>query len=136
MDLSSEKSKIESHPLLPSGSWEGFYTYATNGGGAPHEILCEFIFKNETIVGSGQDDIGAFQWRGDYNLGSMTCSLKKFYNSHTVVYTGHIDDNGIWGTWNLNGMTGGFHLWPAKMEQKNKVALKNVKVVTVDLPTF
>lgn len=112
---------LESHQLLPSGSWDGFYLYGS-GGGREHPMPSQLQFAKGMITGGGSDDVGSFSWRGTYDLGSMTCSMTKTYGTHTVDYQGHIDENGIWGTWRLSFSSGGFHLWPAKPAQSEEEA--------------
>lgn len=101
------------HPLLPNGAWDGFYTY-TQGPGDEHPMPSHFTFSNSQIQGAGSDDVGGFSWRGTYDLTNMTCQLTKCYSTHSVDYSGFIDEQGIWGQWKLFRMTGWFHLWPAK----------------------
>jgi hypothetical protein len=39
-----------------------------------------------------------------------------------VYYDGHVDENGIWGTWYIPPfMSGGFHIWPKKREADESV---------------
>ena len=48
--------------------------------------------------------------------------MKKTYHTHTLIYDGHADENGIWGKWRFpNGsfVTAGFHLWPRKGEAES-----------------
>jgi len=112
---------VETHQLLPSGSWDGFYLYGS-GTGMEHPMPSQMQFANGMISGSGGDDVGAFSWKGTYDLGTMTCSMTKSYVTHDVDYQGHIDENGIWGTWTLYSSRGGFHLWPAKPAQAKEEA--------------
>ncbi len=104
----------ELHPLFPSGDWEGFYKY-------PYDILppgqMEFFlnFKAGVVTGGGSDEVGAFSWKGTYDTKALTCQLTKYYASHSVYYHGHVDENGIWGNWQINTFNkGGFHVWPKK----------------------
>lgn len=112
--INTEKNKDtnETHPLFPSGEWEGFYTYAFGPDAQQHKMSLQIDFKNNLITGSGGDDIGAFSWRGTYDKNALKCSLTKNYGSHTVFYEGSVDENGIWGTWTLSWGHGGFHIWP------------------------
>lgn len=75
-------------------------------------MYCMMTFSQGKLTGEGGDDVGPFRWRGQYDKEQMSCRMIKFYPFHDVIYEGHVDENGIWGTWNLSGMTGGFHLWP------------------------
>jgi hypothetical protein len=111
--------ELESHQFLPSGSWDGFFLYGS-GGGTEHPMPCQLQFANGVVTGAGSDDVGAFSWKGIYDLERMTCSMTKTYGTHTVDYQGHIDENGIWGTWRLSFGGGGFHLWPARPAQSGE----------------
>jgi len=50
----------------------------------------------------------------------MRCTIVKSYPTHRVHYEGYIDENGIWGNWQLNFNSGGFHLWPKEGAVANK----------------
>jgi hypothetical protein len=80
-----------------------------------HLTFCENI-----ITGRGSDDIGHFSWEGNYNTQSMTVNMTKFYLTHEVHYQGWIDENGIWGNWNIGACKGGFHIWPKESFQKKE----------------
>ncbi len=137
----------EQHPLLPSGSWDGFYVYKKNNN--KHKMVFLLKFKDGKISGSGNDDVGGFSFVGSYNLESMNCYLTKQYTTHSILYKGYIDENGIWGKWshpyepnaglseekhNLLmsllelDLTGGFHFWPSK-GASNTNAAEQVKEV-------
>ena len=48
--------------------------------------------------------------------------MTKYYATHTVFYDGNVDENGIWGNWEITpSMRGGFHLWPKKNEETAQV---------------
>ena len=110
------------HPLLPSGDWEGFYIYQQGPGSDQHKMEMRLNFENGIISGSGSDDVAAHSWRGNYDLKSMSCELTKNYPSHSVRYQGNIDENGIWGNWQLNIWQGGFHIWPKKQKEEEEEA--------------
>ena len=118
----NNKLNLEQHPLFPSGEWEGFYSYTPSD---KHQMKTSLIFKKCTIKGLGSDDIGEFTWKGIYNKDELTCSLEKRYKNHSVNYSGNIDENGIWGQWNIDSEKGGFHLWPKGTN--NLSPLKEVK---------
>ncbi len=138
MKTSSNKDfnqETETHPLLPSGEWVGFYCYHHNS--EQYKMLIELFFSNSVVSGSGVDDVSSFTWTGKYDLENFKIAMTKHYSTHTVEYKGDIDENGIWGIWEINhdfskvpqhlvpsikeafknDLTGGFHIWPKKSEK-------------------
>ena len=112
----------ETHPLFPSGDWEGFYTYVFGPGADRHPMAFLLDFQNNQVSGAGGDDVGPFRWRGQYDKEALRCQMTKYYATHTVFYDGQVDENGIWGTWTIGGyFSGGFHIWP-KAEAENEAA--------------
>jgi hypothetical protein len=70
-------------------------------------------FANGSITGDGRDDIGPFLMRGRYDSASLECYWTKSYiGAHDVFYRGFREGKGIWGTWELARLRGGFHIWP------------------------
>ncbi len=123
MKTSGDHSPSETHPLFPSGDWEGFYTYAFGPGAERHPMVFHLDFKNGTVNGAGSDDIAPFRWRGHYDKEALRCQMTKYYASHTVFYDGQVDENGIWGRWTIGGyFSGGFHIWPKAGEEKEAAA--------------
>lgn len=128
----SKDQEVESFPLLPSGDWEGFYCY--NHSPEQHKMSIELTFSNRQVSGSGVDDVAAFTWTGKYDLETLKIEMTKHYTTHNVWYKGDIDENGIWGTWEIahdyskipphlietikeafkDDIMGGFHIWPKK----------------------
>lgn len=112
MESDKNKDTTETHPLFPSGEWEGFYTYSWS----QHRHMMDFTlnFQNNQVNGSGSDDIGGFRWLGTYDTVELRCPMTKhYYARHKVIYDGYVDENGIWGTWTIADFgKGGFHLWP------------------------
>lgn len=107
------EEKLETNPLFPSGEWEGFYTHEFGPHARRHLMSFTLTFKNGTVSGSGIDDINYFSWRGKYDTEKLRCWMQKLYPSHLVFYDGHVDENGIWGSWEIPPYyRGGFHLWP------------------------
>jgi len=94
---------------IPDGEWKGFYIYKT--AGVKHKMNCFFTFKNGKINGHGDDDIGNYTWRGNYDK-DLKVTMTKIYSTHSVFYTGYADENGMWGKWKTMNISGGFHLWP------------------------
>ena len=127
--------EVETHPLLPSCEWVGFYCYHQNS--EQHKMLIELFFSNSIVSGSGVDDVAPFTWTGKYDIEKFKIVMTKHYVTHKVEYRGDIDENGIWGIWEImhdyskvsqhmaetikkafkNEITGGFHIWPKKSEQ-------------------
>ena len=110
----------ETHPLFPSGPWEGFYLYPLDVH--QHRMEIWFQFNDGIITGGGSDDVNVFIWRGTYDTAALQCAMVKYYPTHTVQYQGHADENGIWGRWTLPGATDGFHIWPKKEGENREEA--------------
>jgi hypothetical protein len=124
--MSSDKNKdlLETHPLFPSGDWEGFYTYTGWAAGYQEKMAVFLNFKDNVVEGGGSDPVGAFTWRGTYDKVEMRCTMTKYYASHQVHYEGRVDENGIWGQWSISDhWKGGFHIWP-KPGAENAVAVE------------
>lgn len=110
------KSQFEQHPHFPSGEWEGFYLQY----GTQHKMTCMLDFKDGKVTGSGSDIIGAFSWKGNYDVKEGNCQIVKHYlGQHDVYYSGYVDENGFWGHWKHFGIGEGFHIWPKKSNQSN-----------------
>lgn len=108
----------ETHELFPSGDWEGFYLYPYSSKSDRHMMYFTLNFQDQQVTGSGSDDVGSFTWSGSYDKENMECVLIKHYATHIVNYQGKVDENGIWGKWNISYFSGGFHLWPKKREEE------------------
>jgi hypothetical protein len=72
------------------------------------------VFKDGSVSGDGNDDIGLFLVRGKYDAASSECHWTKTYpGSHDVYYRRFREGKGIWGTWEIGTLAhGGFHIWP------------------------
>lgn len=125
----------ETHPLFPSGTWEGFYTYREGPEAAQCPMRCQINFSEGLLNGGGGDNIGSFRWQGHYDISTMSCNMVKSYNTHQVHYSGQVDENGIWGSWHLDSMHGGFHLWPQKGTEEKEVA-KEQQEMTIGEPVL
>lgn len=133
----------ELHPHLPSGEWEGFYCYDYSA--EQHKMQVELNFSASEVSGAGADDVAAFTWDGTYDLDAFKINMMKRYATHGVWYKGDIDENGIWGIWEINldylnlpaslvdsvkevfkdQLKGGFHIWPKKRQRARiRMALK------------
>lgn len=109
---------LETNPLFPSGEWEGFYTHAFGPDARRHKMSFALTFKNAKVSGSGIDDVNRFSWRGSYDTERLRCWMQKRYPTHTVFYDGYVDQNGIWGSWEIPPYCrGGFHIWPKGLSE-------------------
>ncbi len=127
----SVNNSVESHPLFPSGDWEGFYLYRWSG--FRHMMAFTLDFREGTVSGHGCDDIAPFNWSGIYDVDQLRCRMTKHYATHTVEYDGYVDENGIWGTWTIGqGFSGGFHLWPKPGFKKEETAEALSEALTLD----
>ena len=96
---------------FPSGQWVGFYVYSHRS----RRYLMDLVltFHGGIISGEGADGIGLFGIDGRYDPKAAECSwVKTYFGRHSVEYTGYREQKGIWGTWTLPGLKGGFHIWP------------------------
>ena len=138
-DKSNEPLKaweeLEKHSLFPSGEWEGFYTYSFGPDSQRHIMSFALTFKNKSVSGSGIDNVSRFIWRGHYDTEKLRCWMQKRYPSHTVSYDGYVDQNGIWGSWEIPPhYRGGFHIWPKGLSQNLTVEDKETVPETAKLP--
>jgi hypothetical protein len=101
-----------SDDVFPSGPWLGFYTYA--GQPDRHRMDLALTFATAMITGEGTDDLGAFIIRGRYDVNAKESHWNKGYiGRHDVYYRGFREGKGIWGTWEIGSVRGGFKIWPA-----------------------
>ena len=95
---------------LPSGRWIGFYCYTWSR--SRHRMDLRLEITPERITGSGIDDVGGFLITGRVHEDRQVTWVKT-YRTHEVIYSGHADHNGIWGTWKIPSQaSGGFRIWP------------------------
>ncbi|HMJ64441.1 MAG TPA: hypothetical protein VK615_03740 [Candidatus Binatia bacterium] len=103
-----------SDSLFPTGQWTGFYSYAPQN---KHRMDMHLTFARGSIAGEGKDDVGVFFIKGKYDTATKECHWTKTYpGSHDVYYRGFREGKGIWGKWELNWGSGGFHIWPRSEE--------------------
>jgi len=100
-----------SDKMYPSGPWTGFYNYTPKD---KHRMDLHLTFTNGRITGEGNDDVGPFVIKGQYDAQSAECHWTKTYaGAHDVFYRGFREGKGIWGTWEIREQShGGFHIWP------------------------
>jgi hypothetical protein len=105
---------------FPSGEWTGYYVYS--GSSRRHSMDLILEFRRGVISGEGTDDIGPFVIAGRYSESTLECSWAKTYvGRHTVKYTGFREGKGIWGTWDMPSIKGGFQIWPIGNQTLTKV---------------
>ena len=103
-----------SENLFPTGHWTGFYTYVPQD---KHRMDMHLTFARGSVAGEGNDDIGVFFIRGKYDAATKECYWTKSYpGMHEVFYRGFREGKGIWGKWETDQLTGGFHIWPRSEE--------------------
>ncbi|HEY9634676.1 MAG TPA: hypothetical protein V6D14_14840 [Coleofasciculaceae cyanobacterium] len=125
---------LETNPLFPSGEWEGFYTYAFGCDAHRHIMSFALTFKNGKVTGSGIDNVNHFIWRGSYDTEKLRCWMQKRYATHVVLYDGYVDQNGIWGTWEIPPHDrGGFHIWPKGLSENLTIEDKETLPQSVSL---
>ena len=100
--------------LFPSGPWTGFFLYPSEPG--RYQMELRLTFAAGRMSGNGRDCVGEFTVEGVYDDADGKCSFtKRYVGRHAVHYTGFNEGKGIWGTWMLSRVKGGFHIWPEGM---------------------
>lgn len=100
--------------LFPSGPWTGFFLDKRVPG--RHQMELRLTFADGRMTGEGRDRVGQFTVEGGYTPADGRCAFtKRYVKKHAVHYVGFNEGKGIWGTWNLDDVTGGFHIWPEGM---------------------
>jgi len=79
-------------------------------------------FQQGVLTGDGRDWVGAFLFRGNYDVTTGQCHwTKRYLGKHDVFYKGFNEGKGIWGVWEIPPKPGyveargGFHIWPEGM---------------------
>ena len=89
--------------------------YASRRGGKHRQDMILTFNSNSILRGSGSDDVGTFQIRGNFDPQAKEASwTKKYVGGHSVFYRGYCDamQKAIWGIWDIGeGTTGGFKIW-------------------------
>lgn len=97
---------------LGSGPWTGFFLDPRTGNRRWRKDLV-LQFAGGVVRGSGRDAVGEFIIRGRYDVSTREVTwTKRYVGAHDVYYRGFAEIRGIWGTWELSGLRGGFHIWP------------------------
>jgi hypothetical protein len=84
-------------------------------------------FVEGRIQGDGNDDVGLFLIRGQFDAANRECYWTKTYpGSHEVYYRGFREGKGIWGKWEINLLAhGGFHIWPKSVSEGETAVVSN-----------
>lgn len=99
----------------------------------------QLAFAKGRLTGAGNDDVGPFAVRGQYDIESRECWWTKTYpGSHDVFYRGFREGKGIWGTWEITPFDhGGFNIWPrqaGELELAKESALSGQPMESVAVP--
>ena len=122
-----------SDALFPSGPWVGFFLDRRVPG--RHEMELRLTFAAGVMSGEGRDRIGLFTVDGEYDAASGKCQFTKQYiRGRSVFYSGFNEGKGIWGTWNLDDVSGGFHIWPEGMADPTQQTLSEEADIPTDPP--
>jgi hypothetical protein len=120
----------ETDPRFPSGKWVGFWTQKAPPPGKHRQELVLTFAKGE-MHGEGRDWVGKFHIRGFYSTEDGKCRwTKRYVGRHDVFYQGFNEGKGIWGTWEIDTLKGGFHIWPEGTGEPTEPALS----AEADLP--
>ena len=113
--MSASDERREMDDRFPSGEWTGFYVQPDSR--QQHRMDLALEFAAGTISGIGDDPVGQFTIRGDYDTENGRCSwTKQYLGQHGVDYAGQARWGGIVGHWTIPGMpafwSGPFFIWP------------------------
>jgi hypothetical protein len=133
---------LEQDSRFPSGPWKGFFLQPMLPG--RHWMELSLTFRHGVIQGKGHDWVGAFLFRGRYEIETGKCWwTKQYIGRHSIHYQGYNEGKGIWGTWEWPQSPsvpwrGGFHIWPAAMGDPTQQHLTEAidEPVTLDVETL
>jgi hypothetical protein len=133
--------ELEQDSRFPSGAWTGFFLQPQLPG--RHWMELDLRFRKGELHGDGRDWVGAFLFRGRYELESGKCWWSKQYiGRHSVSYQGYNEGKGIWGTWEWSRPSpwhGGFHIWPVAMGDPSQSRLAeelDLPIAPLDIETL
>ncbi|MSR32099.1 MAG: hypothetical protein EXR99_11385 [Gemmataceae bacterium] len=97
-------------------------------------------FVNGSLHASGRDLVGAFFFKGKYDLASGKCHWTKTYpGKHEVLYQGYQEGKSIWGAWEIAesffgiALKGGFKIWPGETGAREGEELHEEVEVEIEL---
>jgi hypothetical protein len=108
--------------IPPSGPWTGYYLYGY--AGQRHLMTLHLTFTLDAgIAGEGVDDVARFTVAGRFDLATGAASwIKAYIGAHQVQYAGIYSNRSICGDWTLQGLKGGFWIWPSTEGQCESAA--------------
>ena len=96
---------VKIHSFL-SGTYTGFFNY--RAGGEPFPMNLTLSFSGGRVAGHGQDQYGPFIILGSFDSAAGECQWTKTYSPERMVtYRGFSEADGVWGTWEIEGVRGG-----------------------------
>jgi hypothetical protein len=111
------ETDLEPDSRFPSGPWKGYFLQPGLPGRQWMEL--NLTFRRGNLRGDGRDWVGAFLFRGRYEVETGKCWwTKQYIGKHSIAYQGFNEGRGIWGTWESltsSAWRGGFHIWPVAM---------------------
>lgn len=87
---------------VKSGHWIGYYMQYRDR----HVFSMSLKFETDTVVGSGDDEIGTFDVNGTFDRKSGKIDFYKVYHgAHIVTYSGEVSQDGctMYGKYNVGG---------------------------------
>lgn len=75
-------------------------------GGMANQMRLVMDFQGNQVHGRGSDEVGTYLIRGN-NDGYNVNFAKQYWGAHTVMYSGHWQNNQIVGHWNIPGNDNG-----------------------------
>ena len=132
--------ELEQDSRFPSGPWKGFFLQPLMPG--RHWMELNLTFRRGVLRAEGGDRVGAFTFRGRYDVESGKCWwTKQYIGKHALSYQGYNEGKGIWGTWEAlgsPGWRGGFHIWPVAMGDPTRphLAEELEEPIPVDVETL
>ncbi|MGA2254723.1 MAG: hypothetical protein ABSG53_08690 [Thermoguttaceae bacterium] len=92
--------------------WTGWWKQRGLGRRTMHNLVLD-VAADGTVTGGGEDCIGLFTFRGQFQPDGTVSLVKQYIGRHWVSYEGSNSGEGIFGTWDISGFwRGTFALRP------------------------
>ena len=88
-------NQLEQDSRFPSGKWTGFFVQKNPPLGKQWMDL-QCVFEKGIITASGNDIVGAFTFKGHYDIATGKCSWNKLYKN--LYYQFHLLEREAFGT--------------------------------------